>query len=54
MQVKRTAREDQVARITRTIRDRAYRASGYNANDPEYRAIVWALAQVRDEFRANS
>lgn len=46
-QVKRTQREDQAARVTRIVRDRAYRACGYDKNDPDYIAIQWALAQIR-------
>lgn len=53
MQVKRTLREDSAAKATRVIRDRAYRAVGYDRTDPEYRAIVWALSEVRDELRKN-
>jgi hypothetical protein len=54
MQVKRTMREDDIARITRIIRDRAYRACGYNKNDETYRAIVWALSEVRAAFNSKS
>jgi hypothetical protein len=51
---KRTAREDSIARATRIVRDRAYRAVGQDASDPTYQAIVWSLEQVRAEVRANS
>ncbi len=50
----RTAREDKAARITRTIRDRAYRAAGCNSQDEVYQGIVWSLAQVRNELRSTS
>jgi hypothetical protein len=49
---KRTAREDSIARATRLVRDRAYRAVGQDATDPTYQAVVWALAQIRSEVRA--
>lgn len=50
-QVKRTEREDQIARATRIVRDRAYRAVGQDSTDPEYKAIVWSLEQVRQSYR---
>lgn len=43
--------EDSIARITRTVRDRAYRATGYNKYDEAYQAVVWALEQIRLEVR---
>lgn len=46
-EVKRTSREDEIARITRTVRDQMYRRCGYNPQDPTYQAIKAALAQVR-------
>ena len=46
-QVKRTERESDISRTTRIVRDRAYRACGYDKNDEQYLAIVWALAEVR-------
>lgn len=49
--MKRTMREDSVARATRIVRDRAYRATGYDAQDETYQAIVWALSEVRSELR---
>lgn len=49
--MKRTLREDKIARITRLVRDQAYRACGYDNTDPQYTAVVWALGQVREEFR---
>jgi hypothetical protein len=52
MQVKRTARETDVARWTRIARDKAYRACGYNKDDETYQAIVWALAEVRRAARS--
>lgn len=49
--VRRTMREDDVARATRIVRDRAYRATGRNAADETYQGIVWALAEVRRAVR---
>lgn len=48
---KRTLREDTIATVTRRVRDRAYDACGGDYTDETYRAIVWALSQVRAEFR---
>lgn len=45
--LKRTLREDSLAKATRIVRDRAYRSVGRDASDPEYVAIKWALAEVR-------
>jgi hypothetical protein len=50
--MKRTMREDQIARATRIVRDRAYRACGYDRNDETYQAIVWALREVRIAARS--
>lgn len=51
--MKRTEREDEIARATRLVRDQAYRACGYDSEDETYRGIVWALSRVREEFRSN-
>lgn len=51
-EIKRTQREDFAARVTRTVRDQAWRATGQNPNDEQYLAIKWALACVREEIRA--
>lgn len=50
-QIKRTQREDDIAKATRIVRDRAYRACGYDKDDSQYLAIQWALAQVRQLMR---
>lgn len=44
-------KEDRYQKAARLTRDRIYRACGENAEDPQYKAALYALQMMREELR---